>query len=111
MTRCLAYALVLIASVSCSSLDEPTTAADGNSIEVSRADFGKKWPLTVSSGTLSCKEPGQVFFETGGTVYTVNGMAATMTDLPEIDPLWKDAPHGLKKNIGPLIQRGLSLCK
>jgi hypothetical protein len=33
-----------------------------------------------------------------------------MDQWPEIDAIWADASGGLKRNIGPLIDRGLKLC-
>jgi hypothetical protein len=83
---------------------------EGGGLEVSQADFGKDWPLTVQSGTLNCEGAGAVTFTTDGTTYAVNGLASGMDRWPEIDPIWADEPHGLKKNIGPLIDRGLELC-
>jgi len=82
----------------------------GSGLEVSRSDFGKDWPLTVQSGTLNCEGAGAVTFTTNGTTYAVNGLANGMDQWPDIDAIWADAPHGLKKNIGPLIDRGLKLC-
>jgi hypothetical protein len=84
--------------------------ASGNTEEVSRSDFGSNWPLTVESGTLACEGAGAVTFTTSGTTYAVNGMAQGMDQYAEIDPIWADEGGGLKKNIGPLIDRGLSLC-
>ena len=75
---------------------------------VSRAAFGDDWPLTVADGVLRC-EGAAVIFRTGGTDYGVNGAAARFAD---IDPIWADDPSGVspKKSIGPLIERGLTLC-
>jgi hypothetical protein len=86
-------------------------ASSGNSIEVSRADFGTDWPLTVEGGVLACEGAGSVTFAAGGTTYAVNGMAETQDAGADIDPIWKDVGGGLKKNIGPLIDRGLELCE
>lgn len=83
--------------------------------EVSRAEFeaeGRTWPLTVDSGTLNCEPASSVTFRAGGTTYAVNGTAKTMTDLPDIDPIWADdgSGLGLKVDIGDLIEAGLDLC-
>jgi Protein of unknown function (DUF2511) len=86
------------------------SSGDGGGLEVSRADFGADWPLTVQSGTLNCEGAGAVTFTTNGTTYAVNGLASGMDEWPEIDSIWANAPHGLKKDIGPLIDRGLELC-
>lgn len=79
---------------------------------VSRAMLGDAWPLTVEEGTLACSGLGAVTFNAGGMTYAVNGLAQGSTDLPEIDVIWADDPTGAapKKDIGPLIERGLALC-
>jgi hypothetical protein len=91
------------------SSSKPVAAS--SSLDVSRADFGDEWPLTVGSGTLSC-DGDAVTFTTGGTTYGVNGTARTLNEWPDIDPIWAKDPSGLapKKDIGPLIDRGLDLC-
>jgi hypothetical protein len=96
--------------------------ANAASVQVSRSQFKGDWPLTVESGTLSC-EPFRavpslqlVTFSSKGTTYAVNGTArgqAKKRGWLEIDPIWRKDPSapGLKVNIGPLIDRGLALCK
>lgn len=92
----------------------PEAAAEGP-LEVSRSDFGDDWPLTVERGTLACEEPSAVIFTTGGTTYAVNGMASGLADQrgweAEIDPIWAEGEAAPRKNIGPLIDRGLELCE
>jgi hypothetical protein len=50
------------------------------------------------------------FLDPTGNWWAVNGLARASTDYPDIDPIWADAKGGLRKNIGPLIERGLKLC-
>jgi hypothetical protein len=81
---------------------------------VSKADMGSDWPLTVDSGTLHCDALAVTFEAPDGTEYALNGVARDQTDLPDIEPIWAPDPEsggGLKKSIGPLIDRGLELCK
>lgn len=85
--------------------------ADDSSIEVSREDFGADWPLTVASGILACEGAGAVTFTANGTTYAVNGMASSLDAGVDIDPIWAEARDAPKKNIGPLIDRGLELCE
>jgi hypothetical protein len=94
------------------SLSQPARPAS-NTLSVSRSTLGDKWPLTVDSGVLSCVDPMSVVFETSGRRYAVNGAAKTKTGLPPVDAIWADNPSvaGLKKDISPLIDRGLALCK
>lgn len=85
---------------------------DGESIHISRANFGDEWSLMVDEGNLRCEEPSRIVFtDPAGTEWGVNGMAVTH-GYPEIDPIWADNPNisGVKKNIRPLIDRGLALC-
>jgi hypothetical protein len=89
----------------------PTSARASNEHFMSRADYGKGWPLTVESGTLRCDNDA-VTFETDSLTYGVNGTALTK-GLPRIDPIWAPNPEvkGLKIDIGPLIDEGLALCE
>ena len=101
-------AAILLALAACTTGGGADLAA--NERQVSRADFGNDWPLTVESGVLACEGAGAVTFTTGGTTYAVNGLA--QRTYPEIDAIWADAPGPPpKKNIGPLIDRGLALCE
>jgi Protein of unknown function (DUF2511) len=74
-------------------------------IEINKSEYAKGWPLAMAQGRLRCEGAGAVILTVRGTDYAVNGMAsnryrpiqAVMTD-PKID-------------IGPIISRGLTLCK
>lgn len=85
---------------------------------VSRAEFGKAWPLTVDQGVLSCDGSGVIFTTPEGDEYGVNGTAKGL-GYPEIDPIWKedrsydlpgDGPP-LRVDISALIDRGLEICQ
>ena len=84
---------------------------------ISRADYGKAWPLTVDEGTLSCNSDAVTFTSDDGTTYWVNGTAGDMADehgWKDIHPNWAASPtpiYGPKKSIGPLIDDGLKLCQ
>jgi hypothetical protein len=70
-----------------------------------KSDYAKRWPFAMAQVRLRCEGAGAVILTVRGTDYAVNGMAsnryhpiqAVMTD-PKID-------------IGPIISRGLTLCK
>ena len=101
----------------------------GRAIRISEADFGKTWPFTVSEGELRCSGIGVVTFKVNNVAYAVNGLAASAGFAP-IEPIWKldrvqneqiakalkiavaefEAQHGLRINIGPVINAGLDLC-
>lgn len=94
---------------------EPAPTRPG---EVSKAEFGGKWPLTVSHGTLDCDGSNGVgdvtFTDPQGFRYAVNGLAL-QEGLPEITPIWRFQPgmakYELRVDMGPLIDRGLALCR
>jgi hypothetical protein len=104
--------LVLIAAACGSGSGDSTgSSAPG---KITEAELGEEWPFTVSEGILRCHGSagfGAVTFEADGTEYAVNGVAKGQ-DYPPVDPVWADDPtvDGLKKNIGPVIDRGLDLC-
>ena len=82
---------------------------------MTQAEFGNDWPFSVPEGTLRCEGSegsGSVTFEAGGTVYGSNGTAKGK-GLPGIEPIWVADPAipGTKKSVGPIITRGLQLCR
>jgi Protein of unknown function (DUF2511) len=102
------FALASLAA--CSS----TTGGGSDSAEVSRAEFGNAWPLTVESGTVSCEPPSSVVFtDDSGNRYAVNGTAMSATDYPDIDAIWAPNPEidGTKIDISPILDTGLDLCE
>jgi hypothetical protein len=93
---------------------EPTVALPSPrpSGDVSRVEFGDTWPLTVEAGELLCVNQA-VVFSTGGITYAVNRTAKDRADelgWQDIAPIWADGDAGLKKDMSPLIERGLALC-
>jgi hypothetical protein len=86
------------------------TALDNDVQEVSAADFGSDWPLTVEDGTLVCSF-GQVTFVHEDVEYALNPVAQ-MTGLYEmVEPLRADAgATSGKKSLDPLIDTGLEIC-
>lgn len=107
--------LVMLAAsslaISCAAQD--SSNGGRGETHVSRTQLGDDWPLTVEEGNLRCEPPSRVVFtDPSGHEWGVNGMAVTH-GYREIDPIWADNPEipGLKKSIGPLIDRGLALCE
>lgn len=97
-----------------------TSASLGpNAQRIAAADLGDDWPLTITSGVLSCPAGKAVVFGGDDTAYALNGTARGMaadrgwTDIYESD-IWASDPAypglDLKKDIGPLIDHGLDLC-
>jgi hypothetical protein len=92
------------------------TPATGNTVEVTRAEYGEEWPLTVDRGIVGCEADAVTFTAPDGEVYGVNGHALARGS-QEIDPIWRAAPDQfdpdftLRVSIGPLLDRGLELCE
>ncbi len=110
-----AIALFSAMLVSCAVEDERNrdlSQGEGETV-VRRADFGEDWPLTVAGGWLACEAGGAVTFDARGTTYAVNplarGLRRTYHDISEI---LADDPEnpGQKKDIYPLLKKGLELC-
>lgn len=88
--------------------------------EVSRADFGDDWPLTVEEGVLVCSREGSrvivTFLVTGSTREYALNASAEGQGFPPINPIWADDPlyassgAGIKIAITPLRSRALALC-
>lgn len=124
MTRTRLVGLLTLVFVGCAGSAPVTDAAQPkqdrgqapelapNEAMMSKGELGKDWPLTVEEGIVRCEGASEVYFTAEGRTYAVNGMAMTVSDLPEIDAIWADNPDikGLKINIGPIIDRGLELC-
>lgn len=81
---------------------------------VTAADMGDQWPLTVDAGTLHCYNGAQITITVGAQEYAINGPAQTNRGdgVKLIDEIRADQPGdlGLKKDMGPLIERGQNLC-
>jgi hypothetical protein len=85
-------------------------------VRITKQEFGTKWPFTVDEGTLACKGKssfGEVIFTANGKTYAINGTAKGTKKYLSIDEIWADNPSvsGVKKDIGPIIERGLKLCQ
>ena len=95
---------------------EPASEEPGT-LRISATDVPRgDWPLTVQEGVLRCEGSGGigavVFRTPDGTDYGVNGTALGQ-GFPRIDAIWKKDPDipGTRINIGPVLDRGLELCK
>jgi hypothetical protein len=87
----------------------------GMTASVTRAEYGEKWPLTISEGKLSCVDPSSVLLEFQGVTYAMNDSAsshAKQSGWTEVNRIWRNDPEnkGSKVAMTPLIERGLALC-
>jgi hypothetical protein len=102
--------------VLCSVLMLVASDAHAASVTISKQEYGNDWPFSCEKGILSCEQNGLVTFTTGGKTYAINGAARTAAERRgwnEVHPIWRNNPEfpGTKINIGPIIRRGLDLCK
>lgn len=68
-----------------------------------------EWPFSVTEGIVQCAS-NRVTFAANRVMYAVNG-AAGAAGLDDIAPIWKESSTpGLKIDLGPVIEYGLSLC-
>lgn len=88
-------------------------------VKITKQEYGSSWPFTVKEGVLICKHSGitigttemkEVLFMANGVTYAVNGYAKGSKKYPDVRKVWADDPSmpGLKKNIGPIIERALA---
>lgn len=86
-------------------------------ISLSSKEYGDKWPFTVNSVTLSCRNTAAVLIQTSnGTTYWLNGKASTQfkqlpswREIAKPDPRYSDGKKMTVPN--DMIKRGLDLCK
>ncbi len=91
-----------------------------NGIKTTRSEYGDKWPFTVEEGVLSCTDTGrtvgttrmlEVTFTANGVTYGLNGTAKQNSRYSNVEAIWANDPSlpGTRKNITPIIDRGLAL--
>ncbi len=93
-------------------------AANATDNLITRTDFGDTWPFAFEQGVLHCV-PGPavfVFDPVGAKGYPLNGPANIQAYRLKLHPLaevWRENPAlpGTKVSVGPVIERGLKLCK
>jgi hypothetical protein len=110
-------AIIALARLGDESEDSKSGGQVANEAWIEPGNLTGEWPFTVSGGTLRCDprdSGGAVTFETGGTVYAVNGTALTLEAGEDIrsSDIWRDSgdPIAPKIDLGSVIERGLALC-
>ena len=92
-------------------------AVHAETISINAAEYGEKWPFTVDSITLSCRNNAAVLIQSStGTTYWLNGKAgAQFKNLPSWREIAKpDSRYGAGAVMTPpsdMITRGLALCR
>ncbi len=107
---CLSVLIGMVLLVGCGSTQ----------VKITQAEYGDKWPFTVSEGVLHYRDTGvtvgttrmiEVLFTANGVTYALNGTAKENSSYTNVDSIWAKNPSlpGIKKDIGPIIDRGLAL--
>lgn len=103
-------------------------------VEVTQQEFGSEWPFTITEGRLKCINSAVVLI-TDENEYALNGVAQ-QEGYSAIESIWKEDPNfyqmakqlsksegksveeviklmgtPTKVNIGPILDKGLALCK
>ncbi|MDE0353869.1 MAG: DUF2511 domain-containing protein [bacterium] len=83
--------------------------------QITAAEFGDRWPLTVDTAKLCCRHSA-VWVEVSRKKYCLNGTSIGLLQrygftTHELEDIWKPHPEfeGLKVSTFPLIQDGLKL--
>lgn len=85
-------------------------APHGHTQDVSSANFGYLWPLTVSHGQLQCQTGTKTVFVTpAGRVYALN-REASLSGVPPISPIRAAGAFGNSVSLGALLDTALRLC-
>ena len=81
--------------------------------KITKKELGDQWPFTVTEGVLACLPAGAVIFAAEGVTYAVNGTAKGLKKYAAIEKIWLPNPEipGTRKKIGPVLDRGLKLCR
>jgi hypothetical protein len=94
------------------ALHQPASTQGAPSVQVSRAEYGRAWPFTVPSGTLTCAGSDyEVWFRApDGTTYALSGSAMMRSFLtPRALELKAQHEQGWREVI-PVLTRGMRLC-
>jgi hypothetical protein len=88
----------------------PLPAPSATTQQVSSANFGHLWPLSVDHGTVECRPGTQVVFVTAdGTEYALNGRAEE-AGIASVEPIRADGAGPGKISTGALLTAAMKLC-
>ena len=105
MTVLVVFYVLLAATAACLAMMGPFDAGT----RVTRADLGPAWPLTIFEGTLRCEVGGAIILQHHGTEYnlTRHDQHGAYADVAGIQA---EDVAGNRKDLSPLIERGMRLC-
>jgi hypothetical protein len=94
------------------ALHQPAPTKGAPEVRISQAEYGRAWPFTVPSGTLTCAGSDyEVWFRSpDGTTYALSGSAMMRSLLtPRALALKAQREPGWREVI-PVLTRGMRLC-
>ena len=91
-----------------------TLSATAAGLKIEQAEYGSKWPFTVSEVTLICKQPDAVVVLTPKGMYALNGLGMShFKQAKDSKEIRKPDPRvpGTYMDDSDFLKRGLELCK
>ena len=108
-----AWAFVLVVLGCVVVLHQPASTAHAPQLQISQAQYGRKWPFTVPSGTLTCAGSDyEVWFRApDGTRYALSGTAMSHSFLtPRAESLRTGTTSRVWYGVVPILSEGMRLC-
>jgi Protein of unknown function (DUF2511) len=108
-----AWSVVLVVVACVVALHRPASLMGAPELQISRAEYGPKWPFTVPSGTLICAGSDyEVWFRASdGTRYALSGTAMSHSFLtPRAESIRTGTTTRVWYRVVPILSQGMRLC-
>jgi hypothetical protein len=112
VTAAAAWSIVAVVVAALVVLHQPAPTNLARKDQVSRSEYGRAWPFTVPSGTLTCAGSDyEVWFRApDGTTYALSGSAMMRSILTPRALALKAQREPMWREVIPLLTRGMRLC-
>lgn len=93
--------------------------ASADTVTVNKAEYGEKWPFTVTQVELACEIPPLMTVTANGKTYALNGSArshakehgwAQLEEIWRIEPEYEGTGTVIRMDISDLNERAVELC-
>jgi Protein of unknown function (DUF2511) len=108
-----AWSVVAVVVACVVALHRPASLVGAPQVQISRAEYGPKWPFTVASGTLTCAGSDyEVWFRASdGTRYALSGTAMSHSFLtPRAESIRAGTTTRVWYRVVPVLSQGMRLC-
>lgn len=78
--------------------------------EVTKAQMGAEWPLTVRAGKVGCDYNGAAWFQPAGGAKRYGLNSDAYGKYPKIEPIWAQGNDGLRRDITALAEKAQNHC-